>query len=121
MLDLLDEIIIRRTYVNAYYVVMPAIALLAYWVARRSGFLRMSGYLWVISGAICLAWEVTLYLLGMRHYNPGWWSVGELLFHALLEAGPGLILMLIVGHRAGIISLEDVRDDDTHDNGDAPD
>ena len=70
-MNLLDEIIIRRTYYNAYYIAIAIIVVMAVYVAHRYRFVRFSGYLYVVATAICLLWELSLFLTGARHYNPG--------------------------------------------------
>jgi len=102
---LFEDIVIRRSFYNAYYVAMFAIMPLAAYLAVRYNFRRFSLLLWLNSGLIGLLWELTLFLLGLRHYNPGFIPPLELAYHALTEAGPGLVIMTIAADRWGIVDL----------------
>ncbi len=99
---------IERHLTNTYYIGMAVIVVLALVVAWRTRFIRFGAMLWLTSGLICLGWEVTLWATGIRHYN--FTAVLELLYHGFTEAGPGLILMSVVGHYAKIVDLSCFRD-----------
>ena len=111
-MDWLEPIYIHREFSNAYYVAMLFIVILALYVARRERFWRFSLYLYAVPAFICLVWEAVLFAIGSRTYTGGEaWAVLELMYHALTEAGPGLILMMVIGHKLKIIDLEEFKDD----------
>ncbi len=115
---LTDTLEIQRHLVNGYFVIMAIISLVAIIVAWRTRFLWLSMYLWLIAGTIGLIWEAVLFGLGSRVYTLQ--AVGELLYHALTEAGPGLIITVIFAHYVGIIDAERFRDplpEELEDNG----
>ena len=107
---LLQDIIIRREFYNGYYVAIFFVMLIAIRVATHYDFTRFSLFLWLSSGLIGLCWEVILFALGMRHYNPGFIPQLEILYHALSEAGPGLIIMIVAAHVWGIVDLSHLKD-----------
>ena len=72
-------------------------------------FKRFSIYLWLISGLICLFWELYLFITGSRTYNFS--PALELPYHALTEAGPGLIIMILFAHKIKLIDITDYADD----------
>jgi len=104
----LKEVVIRREFYNGYYVAMAIIMALAIYLAYNYKLVKFSGLLWLSSGTICLIWEGVLLLSGARHYN--FFASLELLYHALTEAGPGLIIMAVAMDRWGIVSLEHLKD-----------
>ena len=105
---LTDPFEIQRHLVNAYFVIMAFIALGAVLLAWRTRFKWLSLYLWLLAGTIGLIWELALFAGGSREYN--FVSVAELLYHALTEGGPGLIIATIFAHYVGIIDIERFRD-----------
>ena len=105
---LTDTLEIQRHLVNAYFLVMALIALVAMVIAWRTRFKWLSLYLWILAGIIGLVWESILFGIGSREYTL--FAVGELLYHALTEGGPGLIITVIFAHHVGIIDIERYRD-----------
>ena len=108
---LFEDIVIRRSFYNTYYVAIAVIMALALYIAVHYRFKRLSFFLWVTSGIIGFGWELSLFALGLRHYNPGFIPQLELFYHALTEAGPGLIIMIIAAHQWGIVDLTEYGDD----------
>lgn len=106
---LFQEIDIIRNLQNFYYVGLAILSFLAVYAAFKERLFRFSMLLWLFSGLICLLWESYLFFTGTRGYN--YFAVAELLYHALTEAGPGLILMLLVGNKLGIIDLSEFQED----------
>ncbi len=102
-------ITISRKLNNSYYIVMLIISLIAIFLAYKLRYKRFSLYLWLISGIICLFWESYLFLTGARNYN--FIPVLELLYHALTEAGPGLIIMILFAHKIKLIDISEYSDD----------
>ena len=102
-------ITISRRLTNAYYIIMFIIPLIAIIIAYRMKFKRFSFYLWLVSGLICLFWETFLFATGARgyHFSPAL----ELLYHALTEAGPGLIIMILFAHKIKLIDISEYADD----------
>ena len=107
---LLEDIVIRRSFYNAYYVGIFIIMVLAVFIAFRYRFKRLSLFLWLTSGLIGFLWELILFAIGSRHYNPDFIPGMELAYHALTEAGPGLIIMIIAAHQWGIVDLSHLKD-----------
>ena len=105
---LTDTLEIQRHLVNAYFIVMAFIALFAVYLAWRTRFKWLSLYLWLIAGIIGLIWEAILFGVGSRQYTL--FAVGELLYHALTEGGPGLIITVLFAHWVGIIDIMRYRD-----------
>lgn len=103
------SITVSRRLTNSYYIVMSIITLIAIVVMFRMRFKRFSMYLWLISGLICLFWELYLFITGARHYN--FLPALELPYHALTEAGPGLIIMILFAHKIKIIDITEYSDD----------
>ena len=103
-----DEVVIRREFFNTFYFAMAIIMAIAIFLAYRYKLMRFGAMLWLSSGTICLLWEVVLFATGARHYN--FMATLELLYHALTEAGPGLIIMAVAADRWGIADLEDFKD-----------
>ena len=105
---LTDPVVISRHLVNAYFLVMAAISLLAVALAIRTRFKWMALYLWVMAGLIGLVWEAALFLTGSREYALV--AAGELLYHALTEGGSGLVITFVFANWVGIIDAERFRD-----------
>lgn len=102
------SIIISRRLTNAYYIIMLIISIIAIFLAYKMKFKRFSLNLWLIAGLICLLWESYLFTTGTRSYNFA--SVPELLYHALTEAGPGLIIMILFAHKIELIDISEFSD-----------
>ena len=60
---------IERHLTNTYYIGMAIIVILAVVIAFKTRFLKLGAMLWLTSGLICLGWEATLFVIGIRHYN----------------------------------------------------
>jgi hypothetical protein len=103
------SITVSRRLTNSYYIIMLIISLIAIVLMFRMRFKRFSMYLWLISGLICLLWELYLFVTGARHYN--FLPALELPYHALTEAGPGLIIMILFAHKIKIIDITEYSDD----------
>jgi hypothetical protein len=105
---LTDPVTISRHLVNAYFLVMALISLVAVVLAIRTRFKWMALYLWAMAGLIGLVWEASLFLSGSRDYALG--SAGELLYHALTEGGSGLVITFVFANWIGIIDADRYRD-----------
>ena len=105
---MMAAIYIIRHMKNFYYICMAALSFIAIYMSCRMGFVRFCTYLWLFSGSICFLWELTLFLLGSRSYNH--LELIELFYHAITEAGPGLIIMTLTAHKLGIIDISRYKD-----------
>ena len=103
-----DPVTISRHLVNAYFIVMALISLVAVFLAIYTRFKWMAVYLWMMAGLIGLAWEITLFLTGSRDYALG--NSAELMYHALTEGGSGLVITFVFANWIGIIDAERYRD-----------
>jgi hypothetical protein len=81
----------------------------AVYLAKRYRLFRFSMYLWLSVAIIGLIWEVLLFTSGLRHYS--FLSSAELMYHAITEGGPGLIIMVIFADYVGIIDLSDYKEE----------
>jgi len=106
---LLFSIQVSRKLTNSYYLIMLVITLIAVFLLFKMRFRRFSFNLWLISGLICLLWEAYLFTTGARHYNFA--PALELPYHALTEAGPGLIIMILFAHKIKLIDISEYSDD----------
>ena len=107
---LFRDIGIYRNYRNIFYAGMFVLVFLATYLAIKLRFKKLAALLWISSGSICLIWEVILFATGARDYHFGT-SQLELFYHALTEAGPGLIIMIIFAHYIKLIDISKLRDD----------
>jgi hypothetical protein len=112
---LTDPVTISRHLVNAYFLVMAFISIVAIAMAIRTRFKWMAVFLWIMAGLIGLVWEVTLFLGGSRDYALA--NAGELLYHALTEGGSGLVITFIFANWIGIIDADRYRDPEPEDQG----
>ncbi len=112
---LTDPVTISRHLVNAYFIVMAVISIVAIAMAIRTRFKWMAVYLWMMAGLIGLVWEVSLFLGGSREYALA--NAGELLYHALTEGGSGLVITFIFANWVGIIDADRYRDPEPEDEG----
>jgi len=101
---LLDEIVIRREIFNIYYFLIFLLSIISLLLARKVGLWRFSLGLYLISAAFCTVWETALFLVGSRHYH--FFAPAEMLYHGLTEAGPGLIITVILVWKLGLIDLD---------------
>jgi hypothetical protein len=102
------ESIIKRDFYNSFYVIMLIITLISIYMMFRAKLVKFSILLWVTSGIINLIWEASLYAAGSRQYS--FYAVAELFYHVLTEAGPGLIIMVIVAEWLNIIKIKHLHD-----------
>jgi len=77
-------------------------------VAKKCRLFRFSMYIWLSVTIIGLLWEMTLFSLGLRQYN--FLAELELLYHAITEGGPGLIIMIIFADKIGFIDLSEYKE-----------
>lgn len=107
---ILKDIVISRSFqTQIFYIFMLFFSIFALFLAKRYRLFRFSILLWVSSAIICLIWEIVLFTSGLRNYS--FLSVAELLYHALTEAGPGLIVMVIFADKFGIIDISEYKDE----------
>ena len=66
--------------------------------------------LWLSAAIIGLIWEILLFSTGLRHYS--FLSSAELLYHAITEGGPGLIIMAIFADKVGLIDLSEYKEEE---------
>ncbi len=112
---LTDPVTISRHLVNAYFLVMAIISIVAIVLAIRTRFKWMAIYLWMMAGLIGLVWEVTLFMGGSRDYALA--NAGELFYHALTEGGSGLVITFIFANWIGIIDASRYRDPEPEGKG----
>jgi hypothetical protein len=101
------ESIIRREFYNGFYFVMFIITVISIILMWRTKLIKFSLLLWFVSGFINILWEGSLYLGGSRQYTFGG---AELLYHALTEAGPGLIIMVVTAEKLKLINIKHLHD-----------
>jgi hypothetical protein len=77
-------------------------------LAKKYQLFRFSLLLWLSVTIIGLIWEIVLFSSGLRHYN--FLSSLELIYHAITEGGPGLIVMTIFADKVGLIDLSDYKE-----------
>lgn len=108
---LFKEILIERHFTTQiFYVFMFCFMVGVLLLAWRYRLLRFSLLLWLGAGIIGLLWEVALFSSGLRFYS--FFAALELMYHALTEGGPGLILMAIFADRFGIIDLAEYKEEE---------
>jgi hypothetical protein len=106
---LLKEIIISRSFqTQIFYVFMLFFTIFAIILAKKYRLFRFSLLLWFAAALIGLIWEAVLFGTGLRHYN--FWASAELLYHAVTEGGPGLIVMAIFADKVGLIDLSEYKE-----------
>jgi hypothetical protein len=101
--------VISRQISNSWYIMMFIMMMIAIGLAYYFKLKRFSALLWLFSGIIGLVWESVLFVTGVRTYTFS--PVLELLYHALTEAGPGLIIMIIFAWKVGLVDLREFCDD----------
>lgn len=107
---LLDDIVISRHFqTQVFYLFMLFFTIFAVYLAKRSRLLRFSMFLWLSAALIGLVWEIVLFGSGSRHYS--FISGLELLYHAVTEGGPGLIIMAIFADKIGLIDLSGYKEE----------
>jgi len=106
---LLKDIAVSRSFqTQIFYIFMLFFAIFAIWLSRRYHLFKFSMLLWLSAGLIGLAWEIVLFSSGMRHYS--FLSSLELLYHAITEGGPGLIIMAVFADKIGLIDLSEYKE-----------
>ena len=107
---LLKEIEVSRHFqTQTFYIFMLFFTIFAIYLAKRYRLFKFSMFLWLSVAIIGLIWEGLLFASGLRHYS--FLSAAELLYHALTEGGPGLIIMAIFADYVGIIDLSDYKEE----------
>jgi len=107
---LLEEIIVSRHFqTQIFYVFMLCFTIFSIILAKRYRLFKFSILLWLSAALIGLAWEVVLFGSGLRHYS--FLSAAELLYHAITEGGPGLIIMAIFADKVGLIDLSEYKEE----------
>jgi hypothetical protein len=107
---LLKDITISRSFqTQIFYIFMLFFTIFAIWLSRRYRLFKFSMLLWLGAALIGLIWEVVLFSTGLRHYS--FLSVAELLYHAITEGGPGLIVMAIFADKVGLIDLSEYKEE----------
>ncbi|MCK4996182.1 MAG: hypothetical protein KAR55_04770 [Thermoplasmatales archaeon] len=106
---LFKEIEISRHFqTQTFYIFMLFFTVFAVYLAKRYRLFRFSMLLWLSVALIGLVWEILLFISGMRHYS--FLSSAELLYHAITEGGPGIIIITIFADKVGIIDLSDYKE-----------
>ena len=106
---LFKEIEISRHFqTQTFYIFMLFFTVFAVYLAKRYRLFRFSMILWLSVALIGLVWEILLFISGMRHYS--FLSSAELLYHAITEGGPGMIIITIFADKVGIIDLSDYKE-----------
>lgn len=106
---LLKVITISRSFqTQIFYVFMLFFTIFAIILAKKYRLFRFSLLLWFAAALIGLIWEAVLFGTGLRHYN--FWASAELLYHAITEGGPGLIVMAIFADKVGLIDLSEYKE-----------
>ncbi len=106
---LLKDLVISRSFQSQiFYIFMLFFTIFAIILAKKYRLFKFSMLLWFGAALIGLIWEVVLFGSGLRHYN--FWSSAELIYHAVTEGGPGLIIMAIFADKVGIIDLSEYKE-----------
>jgi hypothetical protein len=107
---LFTDITISRSFqTQLFYLFMLFFAVFALWLSRRARLFRFSLLLWLAAGIIGLIWEIALFGSGLRQYSFA--ASFELLYHALTEGGPGLIVMVVFADKVGLIDLSEYKEE----------
>jgi hypothetical protein len=108
---LFKEIVISRFFqTQFFYIFMFLFSISVVVIAWKRRLLRFSLLLWSCAFIIGLTWEIVLFSLGKRHYH--FWPPCEIIYHALTEGGPGLIVMVLFADKAGIINCEQYKEEE---------
>ena len=106
---LFKEIEISRHFqTQIFYIFMLIFTIFAIYLAKRYKLFKFSMLLWLSAALIGLIWEVVLFTSGLRQYS--FLSSLELIYHAITEGGPGLIVMTIFLDKIGIIDLSEYKE-----------
>jgi hypothetical protein len=107
---LLDKIEISRHFqTQIFYLFMLIFTVFAVYLSKRYKLFRFSMFLWLSVTIIGFIWEGSLFFFGLRHYS--FFALAELMYHAITEGGPGLIIMAIFADKFGIIDLSEYKED----------
>lgn len=107
---LLKDITVSRFFqTQAFYIFMLFFTIFAIWLSRKHRLFKFSMFLWLSAALIGLIWEAVLFGTGVRHYS--FWSTAELLYHAITEGGPGLVVMAIFADKVGLIDLSEYKEE----------
>ena len=107
---LFKEIEISRHFqTQTFYIFMLFFTIFAIYLAKRYRLFKFSMLLWLSVTIIGFVWEGLLFASGLRHYS--FLSSAELIYHAITEGGPGLIIMAIFADKVGIIDLSDYKEE----------
>ena len=107
---LFEDIVISRHFqTQIFYVLMLGFTIFSVILAKKYRLFKFSMLLWLSAALIGLAWEVVLFSSGLRHYS--FLSAAELLYHAITEGGPGLIIMAIFADKFKIIDLSEYKEE----------
>jgi len=107
---LLGPITISRHFgTQIFYVFMLFFTIFSIFLAKKYRLFKFSMLLWLSAALIGLVWEVALFSSGLRHYS--FLSALELLYHAVTEGGPGLIVMTIFADKVGLIDLSEYKEE----------
>jgi hypothetical protein len=107
---LLGKIEISRHFqTQIFYLFMLIFTVFAVYLSKRYKLFRFSMFLWLSVTIIGFIWESSLFLFGLRHYS--FFASAELMYHAITEGGPGLIIMAIFADKFGIIDLSEYKED----------
>ncbi|KPJ70142.1 hypothetical protein AMJ44_00660 [candidate division WOR-1 bacterium DG_54_3] len=106
---LFQEITISRSFsTHIFYIFLFLLSMLALILAKKFRLFRFSLLLWLCATVIGLVWESALFASGNRQYS--FWALAELLYHALTEGGPGLVIMTILADRIGLVNLSEYKE-----------
>jgi hypothetical protein len=107
---LLQDITISRSFqTQFFYLFMLFFTIFALWLSRKYRLFKFSLLLWFGAALIGLIWEIVLFSTGLRHYS--FLSAAELIYHAITEGGPGLIVMTIFADKVGLIDLSEYKEE----------
>jgi hypothetical protein len=107
---LLQDITITRSFqTQIFYLFMLFFTIFALWLSRKYRLFKFSLLLWFGAALIGLIWEIALFSTGLRHYS--FLSAAELIYHAITEGGPGLIVMTIFADKVGLINLSEYKEE----------
>ena len=107
---LLENITISRHFgTQIFYVFMLFFTIFSVFLAKKYRLFRFSMLLWFSAALIGFVWELVLFSSGLRHYS--FLSALELLYHAITEGGPGLIVMTIFADKIGLINLSEYKEE----------
>ena len=104
-----DLTISRFFTTQIFYIFMFFFTILSIYISWRYRLFKFSLLIWLSVTIIGLIWEFSLFTSGLRTYS--FWSSAELVYHAVTEGGPGLIIIIIFADKIGFIDLSDYKED----------